>query len=189
MIAYNELRPGQFIEYEDSVFVVLEANFLRMQQRKPVMKAKLKDIISGKVKEVNFQGSDNLEEAELERMKCRFLYKNKEQYWFDESGNPKNRFFFTPDQLGKKTDFLKSNTEVTALTWKEKIINIDIPIKMDFEVIEAPPAIKGDTASGGGKLVTLETGAKITVPFFVGEGDMVRVNTETGDYVERVGKA
>jgi len=189
MLAYNELRPGHLIEYEGSVYQVMEANFLRMQQRKPVMKTKLKDLITGKVKETNFAVSDRLEEVELERKKCRFLYESRGQYWFDEVGNPKNRFFFTKEELGAKADFLKSNTEATSVLWKEKTVSIDIPVKMDFKVVECPPAIKGGTASGGSKQVVLETGAKVNVPFFIGEGDILRVNTETGDYVERVEKA
>ena len=95
MLSYNELKPGHLIEYENSVFQILEASFLRMQQRKPVMKVKMKDLISGKVKETSFQPSDQLEEADLERIKSRFIYESRGQYWFDEIGNPKNRFSFT----------------------------------------------------------------------------------------------
>ncbi|MFA6136005.1 MAG: elongation factor P [Candidatus Paceibacterota bacterium] len=189
MIAYNELRPGMLIEYENSVFQIQEANFLRMQQRKPVMKVKMKDIISGKVKETSFQPSDQFDEANLERMKSRFIYENKGQYWFDEIGNPKNRFFFDVDMLGTSSQFLKTNLEVIALMFKDKIISIELPVKVDYEVTEAPPAIKGDTASGGSKQVVLESGAKISVPFFINQGDIVRVNTQTGDYVERANKA
>lgn len=188
MLAYNEVRPGHIIEFEHSIYEVLEANFLRMQQRKPVMKVKLKDVITGKVKETSFQGSDELQEAEIGRMQVRFLYENRGQYWFDEVGNLKNRFFLTAEQLGVTAQFLKNNVETTALMWNEKLIRIQLPIKMDFAITECPPAIKGDTASGGSKQVTIETGAKVNVPFFIGEGDIIRVNTETGEYVERVQK-
>jgi elongation factor P len=189
MLSYNELKPGLFIVYEGSVCEVLEASFLRMQQRKPVMKVKLRDLISGKVKETSFQQSDELEEADLERMKARFLYANRGEYWFDEAGNPKNRFALKESDLANKGQFLKANCEVVALMFGEKIISVQLPIKVDLEVTEAPPAIKGDTASGGSKQVTLETGAKVNTPFFINTGDVVRVNTETGQYVERVEKA
>lgn len=185
MLSYNEVRSGMVIEWEGGLYEVLEANFLRMQQRKPVMKVKMRDVLSGKVKETSFQPSDQMDEAEITRMPSRFLYENKGQYWFDEVKNPKNRFALTADALGGKGRFLKANTEVTAMMWNEKLISIQLPIKMDFKVVSAPPAIKGDTASGGGKQVEIETGAKIMVPFFINEGDMIRVNTETGDYVER----
>ncbi|HPW34205.1 MAG TPA: elongation factor P [Candidatus Paceibacterota bacterium] len=188
MLSYNELKPGQLIVFEGVLYEVLEANFLRMQQRKPVMKTKLRDLIGGKVKEQSFQMSDNLEEAELERMKSKFLYENKGQYWFDEIGNPKNRFFFTADQLGMKAQFLKSNIEVTVVKWNDKIVNVQLPIKMDLKIVEAPPNFKGDTATGGTKVVILETGAKVNVPMFVNEGDIIRVNTELGEYVERAQK-
>lgn len=162
---------------------------MRMQQRKPVMKTKLRDVLSGKVKEQSFQMSDNLEEAELERVKYRFLYENRGQYWFDEPGNQKNRISFTAEQLNNKGQFLKANTEVTAIMWNDKIVSIQPPIKVDLKIVEAPPNFKGDTATGGTKIVVLETGAKVNVPMFVNEGDIVRVNTEIGEYVERVEKA
>lgn len=189
MLSYNELRPGHLIVYEGSVCEVLDAQFLRMQQRKPVMKVKLRDLISGKVKETSFQQSNELEEAEITRMQSRFLYENKGEYWFDEVGNPKNRFKLTIENLGTKAQFLKPQTEVVALLFGEKFISIKLPVKMDFKVVMAPPAIRGNTSSGGTKQVEVETGAKINVPLFVEEGDIIRVNTETGLYAERVGKA
>ncbi len=189
MLSYNELRPGHFIVYEGSVCEVLDAQFLRMQQRKPVMKVKLRDLVSGKVKETSFQQSDDLEEAQLDRMKSRFLYESKGEYWFDEFGNPKNRFKFTAEELGGKEKFLKPQTEVTTLMFGEKFISIQLPVKMEFKVVMAPPAIRGNTSSGGTKQVEIETGAIISTPLFIEEGDSIRVNTETGLYAERVEKA
>ncbi|OGM92386.1 hypothetical protein A2755_01305 [Candidatus Wolfebacteria bacterium RIFCSPHIGHO2_01_FULL_48_22] len=189
MLSYNELRPGHFIVYEGSVCEVLEADFLRMQQRKPVMKVKLRDLMSGKVKETSFQQSNELEEAELERMKARFLYENKGEYWFDEAGNPKNRFKFSAQELGGKEQFLKPQTEVTALMFRDAFISVQLPVKMEFKVVMAPPAIRGNTSSGGTKQVEIETGAMINTPLFIEEGDVICVNTETGLYAERVEKA
>jgi len=189
MLSYTELRPGLFIEWQKTLWQVLEADFVRMQQRKPVMKTKLKDVLSGKVREISFQPSDEIEEAELSKIQARFIYESRGQYWFDETSNPKNRFFFTAEQLGSRVNFLKASTPVTALVYGENVISVELPIKMDFVVIEAPPSIKGDTASGGSKQVILETGIKISVPFFINEGDIVRVNTQSGEYTERVEKA
>lgn len=188
MLSYNELRPGQFIVWEGNLYEVLDASFLRMQQRKPVMKVKLRDVIAQKVKETSFQQSDELEEAELDKMKCLFLYKAKGDCWFNEVGNPQNRFTISEATIGSKAQFLKPNSEVLAIVFDEKIINIQLPVKMDFEVTEAPPSIKGNTSSGGMKQVTLETGARVNTPLFINTGDVVRINTETGDYVERVQK-
>lgn len=189
MLSYTELRPGLFIEWQKTLWQVLEADFVRMQQRKPVMKTKLKDVLSGKVREISFQPSDEIEEAELSKIQARFIYESRGQYWFDEANNPKNRFFFAAEQLGSRVNFLKASTPVTALVYGGNVISVELPIKMDFVVIEAPPSIKGDTASGGSKQVVLETGIKISVPFFINEGDIVRVNTQTGEYTERIEKA
>lgn len=189
MISYNELRPGMVIEYQGGVYAVLESEFLRMQQRKPVMKTKLRDIFSGKVKELSFQPSDQLQEAQISRLEKRFIYENRGEYWFDDPSNPRDRFSLSTEQVGENARFLKQNMLITVLVYNDKIVSLELPIKVDLKVVEAPPAIKGDTASGGGKPVTLETGAKITAPFFVGEGDIVRVNTQTGEYAERVEKA
>lgn len=189
MLSYNELRPGQLIVYEGSVCEVLDAQFLRMQQRKPVMKVKLRDLISAKVKETSFQQSDELEEADLDRMKARFLYTNRGEYWFDEVGNPKNRFSFLESDLGTKAQFLKEQTEVTILSFREKRIGVQLPVKMEFRVVSAPPAIRGNTSSGGTKQVEIETGAMISTPLFIEEGDVIRINTETGLYAERMEKA
>jgi len=189
MLSYSELKPGMIIEWEGAAYQVLEADFLRMQQRKPVMKTKLRDLVTGKVRDHSFQPSDAIDQAEITRMEARFIYESRGEYWFHEEGNPKNRFSFSSDQLGDVANYLKPTASVSVLSYKEKIASIDLPIKMDFEVTEAPPAIKGDTASGGSKQVIIETGAKISTPFFIQTGDVIRVNTHTGEYVERVEKA
>lgn len=187
-LTYNELKPGTFIIFEGQPYEVLEFAFLRMQQRKPVSKTKLKNLITGKVKEQTFHQSDLLEEAELEKMPSRFLYESREVYWFDEVGNPKNRFSFNKDALENSTDFLRPNMETIAVKFEGKIINIELPVKAAYKVTEAPPAIKGDTAQGGNKVVIIETGARINTPLFINNGDVILINTQTGDYVERVEK-
>lgn len=169
-------------------YEVLESHFLRMQQRKAVVQTKIRNLITGKVLDRNFQPSDEFEEAEIERKTTMFIYTSRGEYWFHEKGNPKNRFALGGEALGESAQFLKPNTEVSTMVFKDKVIKVQLPVKMDFAVIEAPPAIKGNTAQGGTKVVTLEGGAKISAPLFVNEGDIVRVNTATGDYVERVEK-
>lgn len=188
MLTYNELKPGTYLILDSQPYEVLEFAFLRMQQRKPVSKTKLKNLITGKVKEQTFHQNDTIEEAELEKMKSRFIYESKGAYWFDEISNPKNRFSFTKEEIGGTADFLKQNMEIIALKFNDKIINIEPPVKAAYKVIEAPPAIKGNTAQGGDKVVTIETGAKITVPLFINQDDIILVNTQTREYVERVEK-
>lgn len=169
-------------------YLVVESEFVRMQQRKPVMKTKIKNLISGKTLERSFQPSDEIEEAELEKMKAQFIYESRGEFWFHEAGNPKNRFSLKVEEIGNSIKFLKPNLEIIALKFAGKIINIELPIKVDYRVVEAPPAIKGDTAQGGTKIAVIETGAKIIVPLFIQEEDIIRINTQTCEYAERVEK-
>lgn len=185
---YTELKKGLIVVLNGEPYEILEAGFLRMQQRKAVMQTKLKSLISGKVVDKNFQPSDEIEEAEIERIDAVFIYQNRGEYWFHKKDSPKERFSLKEDVLGNSVLFLKPNTEIQALLFNGKVIQVKLPVKMEFEVIEAPPSIKGNTAQGGSKQVIIETGAKISVPLFVESGDIIRVNTETGEYVERVDK-
>ncbi len=185
-LSYNELKVGTLFTKDGDPFEVLDYAFIRMQQRKPVAQLKIKNLLTGKVQEYTAHQNDEFEEAEIDKMPVQFIYENRGEYWFNEKSNPKNRFQMSKDILGQAAQFLKVNTELTAYRFNERIINVELPIKMDLKVTEAPPAIKGNTAQGGTKVVTLETGAKVNVPLFVEEGDSVRVNTQNGQYIERV---
>jgi len=187
-LAYTDLTKGVFFVMNGEPYEVLEAHFLRMQQRKAVVQTKIKNLITGKVLDRNFQPSDNFDEADMEKKEANFIYKAKGELWFHEVGKPANRFSLKEELIGEPGQFLKQNTVVTTLIFNGKVIGVTLPIKMELKVTEAPPAIKGNTAQGGTKVVELETGAKISVPLFVNEGDVVRVNTEMGSYVERVDK-
>src|SRR3989344_5503785 len=155
MLSYGDLKKGVAFVLDGQPYEVLESGFLRMQQRKAVMQTKIKNLITGKIVDRNWQASDQFEEAEIERKTAVFIYVNRSEYWFHEEGNPKNRFQLPADILGYAAQFLKPNMSVTALTFKEKVIRVQIPIKMDFAVTEAPPGIKGNTAQGGTKAVTI----------------------------------
>ena len=161
---------------------------MRMQMRKPAVQTKIKDLFSGKVISRSFHPQDTIEEADISRKKVKFLYTNKNEFWFCEENNPSTRFKLEEEIIGEAADLMKPNLIVDALVFGEKIINIDLPIKVDLEVVEAPSSFKGDTASGGSKQVKLETGAVINVPFFINQGDIVRVNTRDRNYVERASK-
>lgn len=149
----------------------------------------MKSLISGKVVSTAFHTSDTAEEADVAKKEVKFLYENKGQYWFCDPQNPSDRFEISTTIIGDNGKFLKQNMSVDALIFsyddEEKIIGIKLPIKMEFIVKEAPPNIKGNSASGSNKLVTLETGAVVATPLFINEGDKIIVNTETGEYVER----
>ncbi len=185
-LAYTDLTKGILFVMDEAPYEVLESHFLRMQQRKAVVQTRIKNLITGKIVDRNFQPSDLFEEAEIEKKSAMFIYASRGEYWFHEGGNPKNRFSLPVATVGEQSQFLKPNTKVTLFTFNDKVIKVDIPIKMEFKVLEAPPAIRGNTAQGGTKQVTIEGGTKINVPLFVNEGETIRINTQTGEYVERV---
>ncbi|MFA5842049.1 MAG: elongation factor P [Candidatus Paceibacterota bacterium] len=193
MLEYNEIKPGKFIIYNGEPYEVIEYHVARTQQRKPQNQTKLKSLLSGRVISISFHASDKVSEADISKRPINFVYANRGEYIFSEVKDQSKRFTIDESIIGPQAKFLKGNTPVDALVFtddddEEKIIGVKLPIKMELLVKDAPPAIKGNTASGGGKQVTLETGAIISVPLFIEAGETVRVNTETGEYTERVSK-
>ena len=198
ILQYNEATVGTFIIYEGQPYEVLESRVFRMQQRKPVNATKLRNLITGSVVQPSFHVNDKLEEAELETKEVKYLYTNKGEYWFCEIKDPSKRFKLEHSMLGDGIKFIKANSLVEALVFDDpdsdaehakgqgNIIGIKLPIKVELKVTEAPPAVKGDTSKGALKQVTLETGATVSAPLFINEGEVIRINTQTGDYVERV---
>ncbi len=190
MLEYSDIRTGKIIIFEDEPCEVMDNHVARTQQRKPQNQVKLKSLLSGRTWNTVFHASDKADEAEISKKDVKFLYANKGEYWFCDPEDPKNRFQLSDKIIGDTSKFLQANENVTALVWdndgEDQIISIKLPVKMEFVIKEAPPSIKGNTANGGGKVVTLENGVKMNVPFFLEAGDKIRVNTETGEYVERV---
>lgn len=189
---YDEIKPRKFILVENEPYEILESHVARTQKRKPQNQVRMRNMLNGKVVPGTFHASDTAEEAEISRREALFMYENKGEYWFCDPQDKSKRFEITGDILGDSAKFLKANTlvdtKIFELDEEERIIGVTLPIKMTFEVKEAPPAIKGNTASGGGKLVTIETGAKVTTPLFIEAGEKIIVNTDTGEYVERANK-
>lgn len=175
---------------DEEPYEVLSAHVFRKQMRKPVNATKLRNMITGRVMEYSFAQSEKVVEAEIEERDIKYLYTNKGEFWFCEASDPTKRFSLSAEAIGDNARFIKINSIVVALSFihddESQLIGIRLPIKVDLLVKEAPPSIKGNTAQGGNKLVVLETGASVNVPLFVNSGDVVRVNTETGEYVERV---
>jgi elongation factor P len=189
-LEYNEIRTGKIIIHNDEPCEVLDNHVARTQQRKPQNAVKLRSLKSGRAYNEVFHVSDSADEADLEKRETKFLYANKGEYWFADPKDPSNRFKLDEKLLGDKIKFLNANQIVNALIWtnddeEEETIGVMLPVKVTFTVKEAPPSIKGNTANGGGKIITLENGTNITAPFFVETGDKIIVNTETGEYVER----
>lgn len=185
MISYSELKKGVKIILDSEPYEVLESSPMKKAQRRVVIQSKLRNLMTGSVLDKNFHQGDVFEEAELPKFKAKFLYTHRDKYFFCEESNPSKRFELAADQIGSQAKFLKPNQIVEAIMFEEKIINISLPIKIQLKVVEAPPGIKGDRAQGGTKVVVLETGAKINAPLFVKEGDVLEINTETGEYTKR----
>lgn len=189
---YDEIKQRKNIVIDGLPYEILESHVARTQKRKPQNQVKMRNLLNGKVIPHSFHASDTAEEAEISKREALFLFANKGEYWFCDPKDRANRFEISADVLGDYTKYLIDNTIVDIKIFdyedEERIIGVTLPVKMTFTVKDAPPAIKGNTASGGGKLVTLETGAQVTTPFFIEAGEKIIVNTDTGEYVERAGK-
>lgn len=184
-LGVNELKPKTYFIFEDQPYVVLETHHLKMQQRRPVVQTRMRNLLTGKILERNLAQSDVFEEASIMRKDVKFLYAHRDQFWFCDPIDLARRFELDISVIGPQAQFLKANTLVEALYWNDRIVSISLPIKMTFTVTEAPPSIKGDTATGGTKQVKLDTGALVNVPLFIEAGQKIIVNTETGQYAER----
>ena len=196
MLDYNQIRERAYIELDDTVYEVISSQVSRKQARKPVNQTKLKNMITGSVIERSFGNSEKVNEADISREKYTYLFRkdNRQsgevEFWFSPSGNPKERFMVAENAIGDAVKYMKEGSEVDAVIWtdrddEERVIGIKLPIKVELKVTEAPPNIKGNTASGGDKKVVLETGTVVSTPLFIETGDVLRINTETGMYVER----
>ena len=189
MLTINDLEPGLVVSIDRDPYEILEASLQHIGRGGSNMQTRIRNLRTGAVLNRNFKPADKFEEVEVEKKNVVFLYVNKGEYWFSEEGKPANRFALKGDIVGEGIIFLKSNMIVEAILANNTILNIELPVKVDVKVVEAPPSIRGNTAQGGTKLVKLETGAEVSVPLFINEGDIVRVNTQTKLYVERVEKS
>lgn len=180
----NDIKKGTNIDHNGEPYTVTDANFVRMQARQPVMQTKLKNLITGKVLEITYKPGDKPEYADLQRSKANYMYKDENAAFF-MNNESYEQFEIPLDQLGNKINFLKEGTDCDVLYFQDKAVNLDLPIKIKLKVTQAPPGVKGNSASNVTKQVTLETGGTINAPLFINEGDEIIVNTETEEYVER----
>ena len=186
MLEYSEITERKYIILDGEPWEVIDSHVFRKQQRKPVNATKLRNLITGRVTERSFHVSEKVEEAEIDKKPVKYLYTNKGEFWFCDEKDPSKRFQLEETIIGSGAKFLKPNIILDVMLFGEKIIGVKLPIKMDLKVIEANPAVKGNTAQGASKMVKLETGVEIQVPMFIKEGDVLRVNTETGEYADRI---
>jgi len=188
-LTMNELKSGTIILLDGTPHEILETTHSHFGRGGSTLEARLKNLKTGAVFSRNFKQADTFEEADIEKNKIKFLYQHRGKFWFCEPDNPAKRFSLSAETIGRASRFLKQNCIVETIGFRGEIFSIKLPVKMDFRVIEAPPSIKGNTIEAGSKPVKLETGAEIQAPLFIEEGDIIKVNTELGEYVERVEKA
>lgn len=186
MLSYFDLRKGIKFILEGQPYEVLEFQQIYKGRGSAVTKTKIRNLITGQVLEKTFHQSDTFEEADLNKFEVKFLYSHRGKFYFSKTKNPAERFELKEEQIGEGGKFLKPQQILTGIKFQEKIINVVLPIKVQLKVIEAPPGVKGDRAQAGTKIVTLETDAKINVPLFIEENDIIEINTETGQYVKRI---
>ena len=184
MLNIGEIKTGKNIVLDGEPFSVLYHEHSKTGRAGAVLRTRLRNLTSGAVLEKTFQGADKIGEADISKSKAQYLYRETNNFFFMDN-DTYDQFSLSDKVLGNSINYLIEGTEVTILNFNGIPINLELPIKMKLKVIEAPPNIKGDTVSSGGKNVTLETGIKINTPLFVKTGDEIIVNTETGEYVSR----
>jgi elongation factor P len=185
MLSLNEIKIGKLLNISNEPYIVIRADHHKMGRGGAVLKVKLKNLITGNVLDKTFQGNEKAPEAETEKKKANFMYKDGEEAHFMDN-ETYEQFSIALDQIGDKQKFLREGTDVDILYFQGKPVAIDLPVKIELKVVSAPPGVKGNSAGSVTKTVELETGATINAPLFVNEGDVIRVNTDTGEYVERV---
>lgn len=189
MLSINELKSGSLIIIDDMPYQVLEVAHLHMGRGGSSVQTKVRNLKTGQVFARNFRPADTFKEAEVEKRPLIFLYTHRGEYVFTDTAKSGNRFFLKEETVGENKKWLKQDAELVALFFNGELLNLVLPIKMDFKVIEAPPGMQGDRSQAGTKTVTIETGAIIQAPLFINVNDIIRVNTSTGTYVERAEKA
>ncbi|MEX0672996.1 MAG: elongation factor P, partial [Candidatus Paceibacterota bacterium] len=186
--SYSDITNRTYIELDGQPYEVLDSHIFRKQQRKAVNQTKLRNLITGNVMERTFQQSDKVEKASIDTQPIIFIYEKRGDYIFHSKEDKSDRFSISEEVIGKQAIYLIEGMEVSGIRHQDAYIGITLPVKVELEVTDAPPNIKGNTAQGGNKRITLSSGAEIEVPMFIEAGDVIRVNTEKGVYVERVSK-
>jgi len=184
MLSISDIKTGTNIILNDIPYIVLYHEHSKTGRAGSVLRTQLKNLANGTVLEKTFQGAEVCEEADISKTKAQYTYKENDNYNFMDNESYE-QFTLSKSALGDNINYLKEGTEVSILNWNSNPINIELPVKINLKVIEAPPGIKGNTVSTGGKVVTVETGLKVSTPLFIKEGDEIIINTERGEYVSR----
>ncbi len=184
MISTNDMRPGQTIVYDGSVFLILEYQHIKPGKGKAFVKTKLKNITDGGLLDKTFRADENIEQAYIDKQIFQYLYKDGIDFVFMNKENYE-QITLTEDIISNKYLFIKENQEVTIQIYNNLPIDITLPATVELSVIKSEPAVKGDTVASSNKIVTCETGLELNVPMFIQEGDTVKVDTKNSSYITR----
>ena len=184
MISVNDFKNGVTIEMDGQAFQVVDFQHVKPGKGAAFVRAKLKNVKSGAVVEKTFRGGERMPRARLDKREMQFLYKDSDGYNFMDNENY-DQISISAEALGDSSKWLLENMSIEVLLFQENIIGIELPNFVEMEVIETEPSVKGDTATGATKLAKLVTGVSVQVPLFINEGDRLRIDTRTGQYMER----
>ena len=184
MISVNDLKTGLTLELDNGLWSVVEFLHVKPGKGAAFVRSKLKNVETGQVVEKTFRAGEKVAKAMLDRREMQYLYKEGNEYVMMDNESYE-QLQITADQIGDGIKYLKENMVVQVLMHDARIIGIDLPSHVVLEVVDTPPAEKGNTAQGGTKPATLETGAVVNVPFFISNGDQIRVDTRTNEYLDR----
>jgi len=184
LISSNDFKTGVSIELDGDAYVVVDFQHVKPGKGSAFVRTKLKNVRTGGIVEKTFNAGEKLPKAHLDRREMQYLYHDGDAYIFMDTGNYE-QMPLTDESLGDGKNYLIENMNVSVLFFQGAVIGVDMPAQVELKVIETEPGIKGDTASGGNKPATLETGVVVRVPFFINVGDVLRISTKTGEYQER----
>jgi elongation factor P len=185
MYSTTDFRRGLKIEVDGTPYVIVEFQHVKPGKGGAFVRTKLRNLITGGVIDKTFRAGEKVEKPDLEEKNMQYLYSEGNQYYFMDT-ETYEQTFLTQEQLGESKNFLQENINVSILYYQGNPIGVELPIFVELEVKKTEPGVRGDTATGGSKPATLETGAVIQVPLFINEGDKVKIDTRTGEYIERV---
>lgn len=185
MIVVGDMRAGNKVEIEGEPYIVVEAQHVKPGKGGAFCRTKLKSLRTGSILERTYRVNERLESPNLEQKEVQFLYASEGQYYFMEI-NTFEQLFLREDQLGPSKNYIKENMILNILYFNDNPIGIDLPLSVELTIAKTDPGVRGDTATGGTKPAVLETGAVVKVPLYLNEGDVVKVDTRTGDFLERV---
>jgi elongation factor P len=185
LISTGDVKKGIIIELDGQLMKVLDWSHIKMARGSAQVRMKLQNVRKGDIVERTFQAGTRWPRARVEQRKVQYLYSDGDSYNFMDS-ETYDQFSVPAALLGDDAKYLKENTEVFVSSHESEILGIDLPVTVDLRVVETEPGFAGDTATGAKKAATVETGLVVQVPLFVSEGDLLRVDTRTGEYVTRV---